>query len=56
MYTYIGLMVLARRKGRALSLVSEPSPSDVEIAIVRLKRYESPGTDQIVVELISSRR
>jgi hypothetical protein len=30
----------------------EPSFSEVEIAIEKLKRYKSPGTDQIPAELI----
>jgi hypothetical protein len=33
-------------------LVPEPSLVQVEIAIVELKRYKSPGTDQIAAELI----
>jgi hypothetical protein len=32
--------------------VPEPSVSEVEIAIGRLKSYKSPGTDQIPAELI----
>jgi hypothetical protein len=33
-------------------VVPEPSPVEVEIAIGKLKRYKSPGTDQILAELI----
>jgi hypothetical protein len=33
-------------------LVSDPSPFEVEIAIAKLKRYNSPGSDQIPAELI----
>jgi hypothetical protein len=33
-------------------LVPEPSSSDVEIAIEKMKRYKSPGIDQITAELI----
>jgi hypothetical protein len=33
-------------------LVPEPSASEVEIAIEKLKRYKLPGIDQIVAELI----
>jgi hypothetical protein len=33
-------------------LVPEPSLVDVEIATGKLKRYKSPGTDQIPAELI----
>jgi hypothetical protein len=35
-------------------LVSEPSSSDVLIAIEKLKRYKSPGTDQSPAELIQA--
>jgi hypothetical protein len=33
-------------------LVPDPSPFEVEIAISKLKRYQSPGSDQILAELI----
>jgi hypothetical protein len=32
--------------------VPDPSAAEVEIAIVKLKRYKSPGVDQIPAELI----
>jgi hypothetical protein len=35
--------------------VPGPSPFDIESAIAKLKRYESPGTDQILAELIQTR-
>ena len=35
-------------------LVPEPSASDVEMAVEKLKRYKSPGTDQILAELIKA--
>jgi hypothetical protein len=35
-------------------LVPEPSSYEVEIAIERLKRYKSPGIDQIPAELIQA--
>jgi hypothetical protein len=35
-------------------LVPEPSLVEVEIAIGKLKSYKSPGTDQILVELIKA--
>jgi hypothetical protein len=35
-------------------LVPDPSPCDVEIAIAKLKRYKSPGSDQILAELIQA--
>jgi hypothetical protein len=33
-------------------LVPDPSPFEVEIAIVKLKRYKSPSSDEIPAELI----
>jgi hypothetical protein len=35
-------------------LVTEPSLFEAEIAIGKLKRYKSPGTDQIPAELIKA--
>jgi hypothetical protein len=35
-------------------LVPEPGSSEVEIAIEKLKRYKSPGIDQIPAELIQA--
>jgi hypothetical protein len=35
-------------------LVPDPSPFEVEIAIAMLKRYQSPGRDQILTELIQA--
>jgi hypothetical protein len=35
-------------------LVPEPSFYEVEIAIEKLKRYNSPGTDQIPAEMIQA--
>jgi hypothetical protein len=34
----------------------EPSPFDVEISIEKLRRYKSPGIDQILVVPIQARR
>jgi hypothetical protein len=34
-------------------LVPDPSP-EVEIPIAKLKRYKSPGSDQILAELIQA--
>jgi hypothetical protein len=34
----------------------QPSPFEVEIAIAKLKKYESPGIDEIPGELIQSGR
>jgi hypothetical protein len=33
-------------------LVPDPSPFEVEIAIAKLKRYKSPGSNQILAELV----
>jgi len=40
----------------AESLVPEPSASEIELAIEKLKSHKSPGTDQILAELIKARR
>jgi hypothetical protein len=32
--------------------VTDPGPFEVDIAIAKLKRYKSPGSDQILAELI----
>jgi hypothetical protein len=34
--------------------VPEPSASEVEVAVGKLKRYKSPGVDQIPAELIQA--
>jgi hypothetical protein len=38
----------------AESLVPEPSPSEVEIAIAKLKIFKSPGSDGIPAELFQA--
>jgi hypothetical protein len=38
----------------AQPFVPEPSASEVEVAIEKLKRYKSPGVDQIPAELIQA--
>jgi hypothetical protein len=35
-------------------LVSDPSHLEVEIAIAKLKKYELPGSDQILADLIQA--
>jgi len=35
-------------------LVPEPSAFEVEMAVEKLKRHKSPGTDQIPTELIKA--
>jgi hypothetical protein len=35
-------------------LVPDPSHLEVEIAIAKLKKYKSPGSDQILTELIQA--
>jgi hypothetical protein len=48
-------MTLDRKKYVQLSpLVPDPSPSEVKIATAKLKRYRSPGGDQIPAELIQA--
>jgi len=42
-------------KHRAEPLVPEPNAFEVEMAIEKLKRHKSPGTDQIPAELIKAR-
>jgi hypothetical protein len=39
---------------RAEPLVPGPSRLEVEIAIAKLKKYKSPGSDQILAELIQA--
>jgi hypothetical protein len=34
--------------------VPEPSASEIEVALLKLKRYKSPGVDQIPAELIQA--
>jgi hypothetical protein len=38
----------------AETLVSEPTPTEVDMAIAKMKRYKSPGSDQIPAELIQA--
>jgi hypothetical protein len=40
---------------RAEPLVPEPSAFEVEMAVGKLKRHKSPGTDQTPVEFIKAR-
>ena len=49
-----GLVMLGRQKCTAESLVPEPSTSEFEMAIEKLKRHKSPGIDQIPAELIKT--
>jgi hypothetical protein len=35
-------------------LVLDPSPFHIEIAVAKMKRYRSPGSDQILAELIKA--
>jgi hypothetical protein len=35
-------------------LIPDLSPVEVEIAIAKLKRYKSPGSDEILAELIQA--
>ena len=46
--------MLGRQKYVQLSRQSDPSPFETEIAIAKLKRYKSPCSEQIPVELIQA--
>jgi hypothetical protein len=39
----------------AETLVPDPSPSEVETSIAKLRRYKYPGSDTIPAELIQAR-
>jgi hypothetical protein len=47
--------VRQKEKDTAEALVYDPSPFEVKIAIAKLEKRKSPGSDQIPAELISSR-
>jgi hypothetical protein len=49
---YMGLMFFDRNTTEPL--VPEPSASEVEMAIEKIKRHRSPGIDQIKAELIKA--
>jgi hypothetical protein len=49
---YMGFMMFGRWIYIWLSLVTELNLVEVETATGKLKRYKSPGTDQILAELI----
>ena len=51
---YMGLMMLGRQKHTAEPIVPEPSASEFELVIEKLKSYKSPGIDQIPAELIKA--
>jgi hypothetical protein len=52
---YMGLMMLGRLKYRQQSdWCLSPVTLEVEMAIEKLKRYKSPGIDQIPAELIKT--
>jgi hypothetical protein len=34
--------------------IIQPSPFDIEIAVAKLKKYKSPGSGQILAELIQA--
>jgi hypothetical protein len=51
MYSYIGPEIEIHT---AEPLAPDPSPFEVEIAIAKLKKYKSPGSDQIPAELIQA--
>jgi hypothetical protein len=49
-----GWGVLGRQIQTAEPFVPEPSICKVEVAIGKLKRYKSPGADQVQAELIQA--
>ena len=49
-----GLRMLGRQKYIAEPLVPEPSASEFEMAIDKLKSHQSPGIDQIMAEVIKA--
>jgi hypothetical protein len=49
-----GVGVLGRHKYRQQTFVSETNISEVEVAIGKLKRYKSPGADQVPAEMIQA--
>jgi hypothetical protein len=51
-WMYIGSVMLGRWNTYIELLVPDTSPFEIETAIVKLKRYQSPGSDQILGELI----
>jgi hypothetical protein len=51
---YVGSVILGRLHTAEL-LVPDPSPFEVVIAIAKLKRYKSPGIDQLLAQLIQAR-
>jgi hypothetical protein len=46
--------MLGRQKYTAEPLVPEPSASEIELAIEKLKSHKSPGIDQIPAELFKA--
>jgi hypothetical protein len=46
---------VADRNTNSRSFVQEPSISEVETAIGKLKRYKSPGADRIPAEMSQAR-
>jgi hypothetical protein len=45
---------VADRNTNSRPFVPEPSISEVEVAIGKLKRYKSPGADRIPAEMIQA--
>jgi hypothetical protein len=46
--------VRQREMYAARPLIPDPNHSEVEVAIAKLKRYKSPGSDAILAELIQA--
>jgi hypothetical protein len=55
MYTYRASDVRQIEIHTAEPLVPDPSLLEVEIGTAKLKRYKSPGNDQILAEFIQTR-
>jgi hypothetical protein len=51
---YMGQVVLGTEIHTAEPFMPEPCASEAEVAIGKLKRYKSPGADQIPAELIQA--
>jgi hypothetical protein len=50
----MGLMMMVRQKYTAEPLLPQPSASEVELAIEKLKSHKSPDIDHIPAELIKA--
>jgi hypothetical protein len=51
---YVGSLMVGKQICTVEPLMPDASASVLEIAVVRLKTYESPSTEQITAELIQA--